>query len=711
MAESVAAAPVLLGLTIACRCGIRLAPVALVAHQDRSCRERPRFCEACRAFVDAAAYADHREACPVPCLLCDRHLHPIGEAQSHYRDVHNECFTSEEPVSRRALAYTTNDIVGSQALFLRFVQQQIGRKSSSADLSSLMAAWPDPVHDTTWLIVSAQLVEDRVALALLTEARRQPGAPDYEALTMGLMSAGILRRLGRHADAEAVLVNTRSLVHLKCDIERVDDELCDSTPASDLPFLPSVLMLCHMGASPAERRRLAMTTPGDPGDDEVGFRRDPLDGVDIGNEVQWDTLLALHSLRLGSHAIFHVDGPYLHAVVPDFSDFGFAFEYVGGKRFFMHANLYPNIVAHPAFQGDVERPMDPLPDGTRVRVAVDGRQMKMIGDAFPWAKSIWCTATEMWLGVPHGTFVHPWQHPATIGGLTVRLRRVMPLTQGGDVLNFSPAFIAQHNLWPNLRPGSIVRHSRRCPITSAGVLCTWQGQTVLTYSTHGFFPHTPAVEPVKSARDLVQYWLMFRKQRRRRLHGKVVYHCGTTSQPVGVFHHTFDRIEPVINDADCRDNTTGLSLLSVDLGNVQFKNMVGGIRLLRFAPINLTLKQTTCYLDFHLAPARPLSLTYVGVVSAFGNADGTYHTCLHVFQITTMLPNAIDMSGICGCPIYDGDGNVYGFARFIDNKLKSVSCTPTPGALELVPGSDGDPPSAPSPGPPPAPDQPRCSVQ
>ncbi|SPR00750.1 unnamed protein product (mitochondrion) [Plasmodiophora brassicae] len=174
-----------------------------------------------------------------------------------------------------------------------------------------------------------------------------------------------------------------------------------------------------------------MTTPGDPRDDDAGFRRDPLDGVDIGDEIRLDTLLALHSMRLGSHAVFHVDGPYLHAVVLGFSDFGFVFEYVGGKRFFMHANLYPNIVASPVFQGDVERPVDLLHDGTCVRVAVDGRQMKMIGDAFPWAKSIWCTANEMWLGVPHGTFVHPWQHPATICGLTVRLRRVMPLTQGG----------------------------------------------------------------------------------------------------------------------------------------------------------------------------------------------------------------------------------------------------------------------------------------
>ncbi|XXQ38285.1 Uncharacterized protein PBTT_08760 [Plasmodiophora brassicae] len=65
---------------------------------------------------------------------------------------------------------------------------------------------------------------------------------------------------------------------------------------------------------------------------------------------------------------FHVDAPYLHAAVPDFSDFGFVFEYICGKRFFMHANVYPNIAPPLAFQGVVESPLDPLPDDSFERI-------------------------------------------------------------------------------------------------------------------------------------------------------------------------------------------------------------------------------------------------------------------------------------------------------------------------------------------------------
>ncbi|CEP02858.1 hypothetical protein PBRA_002825 [Plasmodiophora brassicae] len=183
------------------------------------------------------------------------------------------------------------------------------------------------------------------------------------------MAAGILLRFGRREDAEAALVDSKSTLKYKFDPDRIDDELCDFGRARQVLFRASTLMLCHMTILPAERRRLAASTgPYAPRDEEVLYCRDPLDGVDIGPEISFEARLALHSLRLGSRPIFHINGPYLHAMVADFSDNGFSFEYVGGKRFFLHTNVYPNFVGLPEFQ-------------TVVRYVVDEVQMKLIGDA------------------------------------------------------------------------------------------------------------------------------------------------------------------------------------------------------------------------------------------------------------------------------------------------------------------------------------------
>lgn len=168
------------------------------------------------------------------------------------------------------------------------------------------------------------------------------------------MSARILLRFGRREDADAALVETKSSLKYKCDLERIDDELCDFGRARQILFHPISLMLCRL------YRRNA-----------VDWRHRQLHVLQEMTKSCFREIRSMESIsvprvlrKLAWTCIFcdwvHIPIPYRWTECCRRFGFGFSFGYMGGNRFFMHSNLYPNFVAPPEFQSG-DSPNDPLP--------------------------------------------------------------------------------------------------------------------------------------------------------------------------------------------------------------------------------------------------------------------------------------------------------------------------------------------------------------
>ncbi|SPQ99863.1 unnamed protein product (mitochondrion) [Plasmodiophora brassicae] len=217
------------------------------------------------------------------------------------------------------------DIISSQALFERFVQQQIGRGSDRSDLLGVMQAWPDASQTVSWLIVQSQLAtNDTDALDLLMEAILTGSEAAHEILTMNLLAADLLHRRKRFLDAQRLLELARSLLVHRVDLCRIDSALGLLSRRHAVRVTPSIIMLPHMEVAISERARVAehFSECRRPTDEEVRFFRDPFDGYEIDLLIDGDQHEALSEVRLGAYARYLTDGECLHVVVGDIANIG-----------------------------------------------------------------------------------------------------------------------------------------------------------------------------------------------------------------------------------------------------------------------------------------------------------------------------------------------------------------------------------------------------
>lgn len=629
---------------------------------------------------------------PVVCRSCFITCGP-SDLVAHLRDCHGSersgQYLNESITLARCPVVPLEDIISSQALFERFVQQQIGRGSDRSDLLGVMQAWPDASQTVSWLIVQSQLAtNDTDALDLLMEAILTGSEAAHEILTMNLLAADLLHRRKRFLDAQRLLELARSLLVHRVDLCRIDSALGLLSRRHAVRVTPSIIMLPHMEVAISERARVAehFSECRRPTDEEVRFFRDPFDGYEIDLLIDGDQHEALSEVRLGAYARYLTDGECLHVVVGDIANIGYHFHLVGGLRVVVHSDTIPMVITCVADPGShFVRPDDPLPAGTRLSAPVCEEHARVIVSAFPWVRSIWCTRSDVWLGVYQGTLVSPFEYPKTVGGLTVRIRKVDPIyNEAGRPLYPPGSPMPVHDHLPDLRPGYVVRHSPRMPTTCLGVRCSWNGEQYLTCAAYAWFPvHPYQVNAMKTLIERANFVRLPHGSRQRRLRGKRLYHC-SKAHAVGQNAHMFDDITNVFNSVDCKDNEFDVALIRADSA-VSFSNVVDGVYLGRIVDVDAypsydVLKHLVFFVRFDMLSIT-LSLVYVGIWGVLG--VNRFHPKVLHFRVVGVVPANLKLGGICGSPVFDRSGTVYGFARIVNDALRQIAVVPIPPGLTI----------------------------
>ncbi|XXQ34712.1 C2H2-type domain-containing protein [Plasmodiophora brassicae] len=624
-------------------------------------------------------YSVHRPACPVPCSYCRQSFLPKDLAH-HFRDHTGDddvCGSLPTAIPLAPLDISAQDIFGSQSLFLRAILQQVWRGSCRSDLLSLFASWKYPIETVEYLIVHSELVDDHgLRLKSLQSAQTLGPEHAHETLAVALLLADLYLGLGRQADAIVSLTSARCSLRASVDVDRINVALDDLYVPSPVPT--ALIMLPHMAVLPSERRRLMRFYPPSeyPTDDIVRHYRDPLDGIYIGRSLQTVTVQMLHSMRLGVRPVFETDGDYLHATVEQFDDFGYSFSVVGGLSFRIHcqsASVFDSRLEPQHRAGHTAA--DPFNADEELFPCVSESQAATIAKAFPWVQSVTCTRTEIWLGVVPDVLVHSFQYPHRIAGLRVRLEAEEPLSHGAL---HQASFVSAHNRWPHLSPGAVVRSSRFCrPAASSGIMCSWNGAQYLTVPTHILYESFPYLSRWKAYLKRLKFLVTLPTQRASRLIGTKVYHCVET-QEFGTVAQVFDDVSRVFNGIDCIANRFDVSLLTVSK-DVIYSNVVIGMHSRKDEHLR---RDNIFFARFDACPVgKLLALEYVGKFQVPG------HPVTFRFHVKRCIPpgilDALLLEGICGTPIYNAGLKLVGFARFISNKQRYVSCVPLPEGLAV----------------------------
>ncbi|SPR01208.1 unnamed protein product (mitochondrion) [Plasmodiophora brassicae] len=677
MATQVPWKSALLQMSITCRCGQHFGMVGLTDHQARLCPARYRVCRSCQSRLSLDALAEH--AC-------------AGRSST---SAH--------------VASSETDLVGDQDLFLFFVQTQIGRRSSFFGLHRLLSSWRDPVRSATWLIVESQLVAPGPSFDLVSEAMLVGSDLQHEILTITMLLAKALLERRRHADATEVLrIGVRQLKS-QVEIGYLECILDSFAHCTSLPVYPALWMASHMAVTPTETMRLTQRFPAGtaPSDSQVRCHRDPLDGDEIGDSLSSGQIESLIQLRLAGYSRYYSDGVNLHVIMSDADCIGYRFDRVGGLRLLVHTDMLFPFAEVPVRQPKPawdRRPKDSFPLGTTLHDDLTEGEVQTVTGALPWVSSLYRTCRDLWLGVFPGSTIDPWEYPETIAGLTVRVEWVAAMAQHGARLLPDDTNIAVMNRWPNPCTGCVVRHSRNTPTVSGGILCSYNGQSgFLTVPTHAFYTrHPDDVDEDEPRSSGLGDWLRYAfacigsrsrfsgRLKAKPLPGLRIYHC-TMDQSLGSVVHCFDDTEAILSLRDCPNNQYDVSLLDFRAGTcpLWYHNCIAGIYGTVMTGMGdfdrVDIRQIPYFLYYDSSPLGLLILRYDGTVHAPGVPGGRMHR-LHMFTVEDVPPlcKGLTFAGCCGCPIFDGQARIYGFARFYDDQRRTIACVALPPGLSLT---------------------------